>query len=260
MKFNIKELFWLFGFLLVANILFFISQIPFFEKIHSVPFGYSTGYVHRNDMDYYTYLGFIRESKDGAWAIRPLYSTESNIRTISYAYYIVLGKIASVFQLSSIHMYHISRIIGIEGVFVGIYLLCRKIFEKKFAFLAAGIGLMITPPVNIFGFNFYVAQPKISSAWYYINPLFRVDMLPHHSASAICLFVVIWYLFDFVANSNRKKYLIYMSIFSFLTTIIHPRSAVVIVFGLGIVGVIGFKKKLSARTIYMYPYPSWFHF
>lgn len=218
--------------LLASFVLLFFASLPFIVRDRALQQQHLIPVIsHQNPPDYLTYLAFIRESKDGSWLIPAMYTTEKTQPTLNYTFYIFLGKIAAVFSLSAIVMYQLARIIGVLFFSISLYMLTGFIVGKKYAWIAVCLGLSMVAPAQIFGVMPYGsgALSNFPMAWYYANPLTRIDMIPHHAFSAGFLVLTV-YLYFCYEKKHHLHLLVFSAVFSFLSSLIHPASALLILF------------------------------
>jgi hypothetical protein len=83
-----------------------------------------------NSQDVYTYVSFIEQSKQGKYLFQNMFTSEQQSASLFRPSYLVLGKIAALFRLSSIHAYHVGRVIFSISFFVVVYCLIQQISER----------------------------------------------------------------------------------------------------------------------------------
>jgi hypothetical protein len=220
---------------LVANGIFIVANIPFWQRIKNTPPGYISTYQHHDVvMDYPSYINYIRQAKDeGLWKIKDSYTLEPTSTYGSLIYYILLGKIDAIFNIDPTISYHLARLIEYEIFIYLVYLICVTYLGKSFGFLAAFLSFIIGPPAAIGGSTLYNLASLGNlgvPAWWMLNPFRRVDMLPHHEASAMLLIIEIYLLLSVIKKFDSRK-LVSIGIAAFFATLFHPISAMVFVFG-----------------------------
>jgi hypothetical protein len=222
-----------FLFVCICVCLAVVSNIPWYQRSIVTP-RYVSPYVHGSDIDYFTYLASIRESKDGAWVIPAQFTTESTQSSYIYVFYIIVGKIARIYNLSPIEAYHGSRIISVLFFICTLYLVTKELTNKGLACISALIGLFSTVPMHGFSLLFtsgLVHYPAIRDWWYNMDPLFRIDNVPHHHfATSIC-FVVIILIFQLMRKFSIWKFLLALFC-SFFSTLIYPAPAFIFLVGI----------------------------
>jgi hypothetical protein len=214
---------------IICQAIIIFTNMPFLNhRVWGVNQGVVSNYVHGGHVDYYTYLTFIRESKDGSWQIPALFTSEKTNPSFIYVFYILLGKIAKITGATPTAIYHISRFVGIEFFFFTLYFLAEEIIGKKLAVWAVLIGLFSSPPISVFNKPIW----DISYAylwWYNLDVLFRTDYVPHHqfgvSMTLVSLFTFLKYI-----RSNNKHYLIFSITSAFISAIVFPTPALILVF------------------------------
>jgi hypothetical protein len=223
----------LIAFLIFGNMLFAVANIPALKLVNSKP-GYTSVWAHSFWEDYFWYLQFIRESRDGSWSIPDLHTFEPTKRTIAHTLsYIAFGKAAQIPGLTPIAAYHTARIISLELLLVSVYLVCQFFTGSGMAIWAAMIGLLSPPPFNVFGFELYgpPGDTWLPKAWDFLGPFARVDRVPHHMMSAgLMLLGVI--LFIRIIRKPEKIGFLLTGIITFTASFIHPSSAILLIAGL----------------------------
>ena len=210
----------------ICQILLAVTNWPFYvHRVVGVPAGKVSPMVHGGHVDYFTYIGFIRESKDGAWQIPALYTSEPTQKTSVYVFYILLGKIAKIFNLSPISMYHIARIFSAELFFLSIYFVVSLLVSPPLVLASCVMGLFSTVPL-LFGRIALWDQTYAKNWWYNLDPLFRADYVPHHHIALACAFVAVGFWIRFV-RSKKSSLLVGTSVLSFLASVIYPTSGLI---------------------------------
>lgn len=207
-------------FLLVANFFMLWSNTPFFRRSFSPPQGYRSTYVHDWQVDYFTYLYFIRASRDGAWSITDPYTTETTAGTGNYAFYIALGKIARITGLSPTAAYHIARFVSFELFAVAFYITCLALAGERLARTGALLGFLSAPIV----LPLTAESNPFPVPWIYQNPIYRTDMLPHHSFGAFLMLATVILYLHYLKRPERRI-LAALAVMPFLATVVHPVSA-----------------------------------
>jgi hypothetical protein len=215
-------------FLIVCNSLFVLANIPFWQRNLNVPKGDFHPFVFANSIDYYEYVSFIREGKDGNWSVLPMYSTEPGPKTVIYLYYIFLGKIAAVSSLSPFLMFHVARFINLQLYALSLYFVCRLFIGKSLALPAALVSLFASTPMAFLNWqNPVTLKHQIPAGWENYNAIVRVDGVPHHQFAAALLFLIVAIVFTYFKN-RQTIYLILAAVGAFILAIIYPPPALVI--------------------------------
>lgn len=226
----------LFSFLLVGNLLFLIANIPLFLKAVLTPQNTIFAFVHHEQVDYYLYLSAIRAGMAGTWFTPAVYTSEATVNSLLYFFWLIVGHLTGFFNMTPIIAYHLTRIFSVELMLVGIYLICQIVVGRQWAFWAAAVGFLSTVPyfmTNRQLFNISVPTPW----WSIVDPLSRVDYLPHHAFGLALFFITIYLIFRFI-NNRKTKYIIGATLTSFITGFIFPPPSLATVLGLPLTVVI----------------------
>lgn len=207
-------------FLCLANLLVFLIIIPmFFTKTQGTA---DTSYmwVHGTAIDYYHYLGIMKEGANGSWLVSDLYNTVPHKQSLVFFFFIIAGKIGGIFHLSPIITYHLIRFISIEFMFVATYLVCVEVVGGRRGLWAAIVGLFTTvPPVM------YLPIVKTylgDFAWWdVLDSLHRADYLPHHSFGIGLLLISTLLVMKFFRQGKIHQILI-ASLTAFASGIVYP--------------------------------------
>ena len=123
----------LFLFLLIANILFLLSNTVFILHIVRNPPDKVFSLMHGDWFhDFYSLVSFITEGQNGYWLKREQYTTENIPPTLLHFYYITVGHLSNLFSIDSFTAYHAARIISVELFFISLFSICSLLIEKKF--------------------------------------------------------------------------------------------------------------------------------
>jgi hypothetical protein len=218
----------LIAYFIFVNILLILANTPYLYRDRHLPPNTIPIYMHQNVvMDFPGYINFIRQGKEEhTWSVKDLYTTETTTPSKLYIYFVLLGKIALIFHLDPTFTYHLIRIVQFEIFSGSIYLLCSFLLGNNFGFWAAILSFMATPPVSLFGYVFYGRNDLGIPSWWMLNPFRRIDMLPHHEASAILLIFEIFLVLKSLKKSNIRLNLL-AGVAAFFSTIFHPISVMV---------------------------------
>lgn len=215
-------------FFLICNAIFIYINSPMISMVKNHPVTTYYTMPHHGIMDYYLYISYIRDSMQGSWVTRNFFAAEANPVSLFYLYFIVLGKIAAVFQITPFLAYHLGRIISTELIITGVYALCSEVLGRRWGLLAAFLGMFSTiPPIRAFPHVFAKYIPF--EYWSYMGPAGRLDYLPHHGFGIALL---LWTLFFLMRYYRLKKHsgLVPVYIGSFLSGVFFPPAGLVMVF------------------------------
>jgi hypothetical protein len=219
----------LLGLLIIGNILFLIANIPFIDRVSRGPAGIDSPLIHNGYIDYFAYLSFIRESRDGSWQIPALYTTESSVPTMNWIFYIILGKISAISGIYPAAIYTIARIVGLQFFLCTIYLIVR-LFLSPWSSTSTIIvsifstPLFIPPVLEYLSYSITQGFPK---AWYLETPFMRIDQKPHYLWSAGLMFLALYQTLRYIRKPTIT-HLASLWIFTLISTLFHPTSALLI--------------------------------
>ncbi len=144
-----------------------------------------------------------------------------------YFYYIILGKVASVAQVSPPFIYHFTRIMTAELYVMAIYLINFVIIGGDFALWGALFGLMGTIALPFF----YGAASSNISWWMELEALQRLNNTPHHLAGQALLLIILSFIL-FPSTAKKRIFVIIPALLSVLTAFIYSPSLIPLIFGL----------------------------
>ncbi len=205
---------------LIGILVIFLVNLPFlFGVIYQRSELVYLGKRDINSQDTYTYVSFIEQSKQGAILLENLYMSEEQKPSLLRPSYLVIGKIANVFNLSSILTFHLSRVmliaifLPILYYFISIFL--RDKLSRLLAFslilTSSGLGYLLG---NLF--------PDSSDLWIPESITFlALGEAPHFILSLILMlsgFIL------FLKGIEKAKIIFYVlsSIFFLLLSFEHP--------------------------------------
>lgn len=217
----------------IAVIFLFLSLYPTFNFYRHKPYDSVYTFIHNSVSDYPYYISFIRQGIEGRNTTIDQFTSEPQTPALIHIFYLGLGKIGSVFFLSPIQIYFISRIIlGTIFILTG-YALIRFFIKRKWE--------------RILSFLFFLASgsfPRIISGeegmeigqylfwWTEVDPLRRITFIPHFLFGHIGLMMVLL-LFLLLQKNRRPLYLMIAVIWGFAAGLFHPPSLGMIYFVLG---------------------------
>ncbi|OGG17603.1 hypothetical protein A3D78_05105 [Candidatus Gottesmanbacteria bacterium RIFCSPHIGHO2_02_FULL_39_14] len=206
-----------------ANFLFLLSNLPLFYFIfRSLPNTVFTLNHSITDFDYNVYLSVITQGSYGDWLMKDAFTTESTNPTLFYFFYIILGKMAALFQIPAYIMYHLGRFLSAELFLISVFLLNIFFLGRRTGVVSSYLTLLSTiAPFSFFGeekaFIDYIPW------WANFTALKRLDALPHYLAGYSLLVISIILIFLY-RKSGQKKYLIFSLMAVFPAGIIFPPS------------------------------------
>lgn len=205
----------------MANLVIILSNIPliirFFNTLPKEIFNFShIIWVH----DYNLYLSAITQGKNGAWAYQDAFTTEITKPGLFYVFYIAVGKIAAVFDLSPIFAYHFARIVSVELFIIFIYILSAILLGKSLSFLTAMFALLGTVS-HPFLFKENLVFNLNIPWWVSFDSIERLNAIPHHIFGQAMLLLSVIFLVCYL-REGRIKYAISSAIVIFIGGVVFP--------------------------------------
>lgn len=168
-----------------------------------------------NSQDTYTYLSFIEQSKQGRILLENLYTAEDQKPSLLRPSYLVIGKLAKVFNLDSITAYHASRVILTIIFFFVLYKFLSVFFVKPNDRLLAYFVVLFS---NGFGTINWIPEALT---------FLSLGEAPHFILSQILALSGIYFVIKFFEKENYK-YLAVSSLLFLLLSFEHPFNIIVI--------------------------------
>jgi hypothetical protein len=193
--------------------------------------------------DYYYYLSIINEGKIQSWETDP-YTTEPHLPSQVHVYYIWLGKIAAIFNLSVIQAYYIGLFIPLILYCLFTYLLVSYFFPNLFKWVAMGI-IFFTGPFP--EWTIYLLGKPIflgTSWWTKMDPYSRLTSVPHHFFSSAMLVGSVYFYLKFLSR-HKSKWAILCSLSLILGVLVYGIPGFVFFIAFGILFLIEYLPKIN---------------
>src|SRR3989338_8288278 len=206
---------------LIANLLLIFSNIPLLLRFLRTPEGMSFNFSHTLwDHDYGLYRSAIIQGKSGFWLYHDAVTSEKTTPGIFYIFYVIVGKFAWLFNLSSVIAYHLARIISVELFFILLYFLTNILLGNYYGLWAAFIALISTvSPLFIFKEKLEVGFGV--PWWTNFGALERLNSLPHYIFANDLLIASVILILLFFKN-DQVKYAVLAGILIFIGGIFFP--------------------------------------
>ena len=130
--------------LLWASLIMLITSVPYIYGFSlSSPQQQFSGFVIGVE-DMNSYLAKMRLGSEGGWLFYLPYTAEPHQGAYIYGFYLLLGKVTHLSNLSAVLIYHLARLIFGLGLLLTIYYFVAyflaDIQQRRFAFLLVGLG------------------------------------------------------------------------------------------------------------------------
>ena len=113
--------------------LIFISFLPTITAYRQTPPNHFFSGAHNYPHDYFIYLSYILNSKNGAITTTVKFTSEKQNGTFILHYYILGGKAAKIFNLSPSFTYHLMRFTAVLFLLFVSFLWIKEIFKTSFS-------------------------------------------------------------------------------------------------------------------------------
>ncbi len=168
------------------------------------------------------YSSYIRQSKEGAWSLINPHTTRPTPRAYAHLFFVLLGKIAAVFNIDPITMYMASRVFAAIVLFWSTYFFIRTVLPKSLHVLAILFILAVEPGPLLKALTWNPTSWIASIFSYYPQVVaYRHFGLPHHTmGEAIGLLVLGMFILS--VRKPTKKRLIALGLLAVANTIVLP--------------------------------------
>lgn len=224
-------------------VIFFLIAIAIVE-LGSIPF--QIGYLSQtkdltfhgtyiDTADYAVHISMIQAGKLGEWAYQMRFTSEEHTPAFVRLFYIFLGHISRWFNLEVETVFHLARwLFGFTALWA-IYLLLQKIFENQTKFvyfsfflcaLGGGIGwlqiILGAPLEPISPIDFWLIDAYF---------LFSISLFPSFSFTLTSMTLSL-YLFLMFLETQKKNYILFISILAVTTQLFNPIAFIVVDFAM----------------------------
>lgn len=215
-------------FFLIANVCIFLSNIPLIIQHSRAPAGTKFPLYHSDHpYDYNVYLSAITQGANGSLLMKDVFTSEETSPTTFYIFYIYLGKIAKLFNLTPQLAYHLGRIIAAQFLFIALYFFNLKLLGNKLGFWASLFAISLTiAPKFIYSEN--EAFISYFPWWGNLEALKRVDQMPHYLSGYSLLLISLGLFLAFI-QTFKLNYLLGTIFSTFIGGIIFPPSLLPII-------------------------------
>lgn len=168
--------------LIVGGLLLLVVTIPYVFAWQASGSEHVFGGFLLNPIDGNSYLAKMEQGRQGGWLFHLPYSAEEGKGAYLFLFYLALGHVARLVDLSNVAIFHIARIVSVILMLVSFYNLLESLrlsrSAKWLAFLIGSFGSglgWLTLPFGGFTADFWVAEayPFLSA---YANPHFPLGL------------------------------------------------------------------------------------
>lgn len=214
---------WKFFFFIVFFIVL-ITTLPYLYGWYQTPDNQTyLGLNYFSSADTHVYFSYIEQVKHSQFVFEDLYTAEPQDPTLISIFWFVLGLLAKLFNLSSILIFHLIRILLIPIFLFLLYLLSVYFWLdlkwRKICFIfltfASGLGFTVS------GFIKQLSQKPLDLWVPESNNLLIMLQSPHFIAFSI-LMIVVFFLMFLALETNRARYSIIAGLLALILFQFHP--------------------------------------
>jgi len=212
--------------IIVICISFFVAILNILRVIIGAaytPVNYVYLAVGHYYLDYFEYVQQIAQGMWGKWLVENQFTVNDPTKTfIGWGQYLLIGKIAKIFNLSAFAGYWLSTVILCLMLVILIYVLIKKVLVDQPFYLQISAFLLTIFAAPFVKFSFENGVKKVIpfDFWYSPTSIFhRFGGVPHHLATTIMTILVIIissYLIENMDKLKTKEILVKMLIIVFL--------------------------------------------
>src|SRR2546423_13712029 len=148
------------------------------------------GFFYLGD-DANTYLAKMRQGWEGAWGWQNRYTTESSPTASLFMFWILLGHLAAILNLSLIATFHLARVAAAFALMAGSWLFVSHFIQdrsaRRFAFFFIAVGLGMGYVIQALGHPVIFGNPTDTLDWRMpeLTAFYSVLALPHFAWSGV---------------------------------------------------------------------------
>lgn len=221
---------------LFSIVIILITLIPFILKTQNAPPNTLFPLVPNGIIlqDYYSDLASIRQGSTIFKEIAP-FTTEDIKPQYLHLYYLLVGRLGGIFNLSPIAVYYISAYSTLIILFILIYLLVSTLVPKSHQLFSL--------------FLIYFASPFQKEAWWTNQNIYnRFLMRPHHLAGVTILLALAYFFIKFYRKPNVLNFVI-CGLLSFFGLLISGTPQIIFLAVISIFLAVSFTMYLKTRLL-----------
>lgn len=246
-----------YGFLTI--LLISIGQLPIILHFFHTPAGYYYPLLDKITADDYYYLALIRFGMGSSWVAKLPYVVADHQGSLIQIFFIWLGKLSFITGIGPAEIFAIFRVVGGLIFAVASILFLRTILNKSQARLAF-IFFLFSQPLGFIKFGQYLGQDFDIWIWHFGEAARRVSAMPPHytfgkGLTILALVFLITYFKKAVLKpqnevqprKTRKSVIgaLIAGIIVFIAGIIYPPPVFIVLFSLGMAGIVYILVKAS---------------
>lgn len=184
------------------SVILLISFSPLLYKISHTPSGTVWGGGHKDITDYYSYISYIRQGRTELVQHNQMTNEEMPPK-LTHPYYLLLGKIGSLTNISDIGMYYAGLCVPLIFYYAIMSKICRFLFPSRLYWIAMFFVFFAGPPpkeIFLFGTKLfspvkYTSTMNLDAAG--LDALSRMIPKPHYLVGTVFAWYSIYYFLKF---------------------------------------------------------------
>jgi len=178
-----------------------ISLLQLFVYRQRLPAGFEFPLVHNYPADFYYYLSYIQQGREGSLLVTSRYTPEAFPRQFAFTFFPLLGGLANLLRLSNQAIYTLARALSGAALLAAAYWFYRRALASRRGALVALVIAIIGAPA------WFMAGGIIhqwGEFWTGFDVLLRLTFLPHHLLANFLFIVALTVLSQGLANKDYK--------------------------------------------------------
>jgi hypothetical protein len=157
----------------------------------------------------------IGQGRDGSWQVTQQYTLEKDQVDTSHIFYLLLGHLGRILDLSNIFMYHSAIIFSLILFYIFTYLLVSVFFKGLYKYFVLYL-IYFTGPFPKWEVSILGQKYILGSVWWSSMEIYeRLYHVPHHFFAISCLVGCLYFLIKFL-RENKLKYAVVIGVLSVL--------------------------------------------
>lgn len=242
--------------LILSTVIISVAFVPFIFQVFDTPSDKVFIGTHNNALDYPMFIDTILQSARGRWTVLVKYTTEEQPGTLIYPLYIFVGKIAGLFNINPVLMYHLTRFVMAYVFCFSVYYFISYVFtDRKKRLLAFFLVL--------YSAGFLTANGPNLPWWTGGDVFRRAVFLPHGVLKNVLLLLILVWMGKLFEGKN-SKYFVWSCIGGFFLGLLDPMNTMAIwgVLGVWLLGsqinfLVLAPRQLAGVRLRHVPYGTW---
>lgn len=195
--------------------------------------------THNNAIDYPMFISEIMQSKRGRWTFLAKYTSEPQPGTLIHIIYLPLGKIAALFNIEPILMYHFGRLLFGLLLSLSIYYFLLQVFPGKKSSGLRKLAFLLVLFSSGFPKIEWTPAPAVKGVylewWTGADVFRRATFQPHAMVKNILLILILVWMGKFLSSPKPNlKYLLYSLPSGFILGLLDPMNSLTVFALLGL--------------------------